>query len=168
MPPGPDVAMQTPNRPVNFAYPHAMNAAASSCLVCTKRILSFALRKASMMPLIPSPGIPKIVSTPQSTRLSTITSAAVCAILPEVSRIETAPPTECDEKVLSASPAAGSIAVRSSLSLDQSVDAERSLAFVRRDFRLQLKDVAEFVNALKHAVLCEFIDRERDAGSVRQ
>src|SRR4051812_20471486 len=33
-----------------------------------------------MMPLIPSPGIPKMVSTPQSISVSTITSLAVCAI----------------------------------------------------------------------------------------
>src|SRR5436309_13494949 len=54
-----------------------MNAAASSCLTCTKRIASRFLRSASMMPLMPSPGSPKTVSTPQSCNVSTRMSAAV-------------------------------------------------------------------------------------------
>ena len=40
-----------------------MNAAASSCRTWTKRILSCRLRSASMMPLMPSPGMPNTVST---------------------------------------------------------------------------------------------------------
>src|SRR5437588_10367365 len=45
-----------------------------------KRTRSWRLRRASMMPLMPSPGSPKTVSTPQSMMPSTSTSAAVCAI----------------------------------------------------------------------------------------
>src|SRR5947199_300178 len=56
MAPGPEVAMQTPSRPVNLAWPHAMKAAPSSCRTCTKRILSWCVRRASMNPLMPSPG----------------------------------------------------------------------------------------------------------------
>src|SRR5690348_12395899 len=47
-------------------------------------ILSWRLRSASKTPLIPSPGIPKIVSTPQSIKLSTRTSPAVC-VMPSAS-----------------------------------------------------------------------------------
>src|SRR5207237_4690319 len=45
-----------------------------------KRILSCRLRKASMMPLMPSPGIPNTVSTPQANSVSTRTSLAVVFI----------------------------------------------------------------------------------------
>src|SRR5437762_10696733 len=58
-----------------------MKAAASSCRTCMKRILSLRTRRASMIPLMPSPGRPKIVSTPQSESDSTKTSDAVVAIL---------------------------------------------------------------------------------------
>src|SRR5438128_905639 len=54
-----------------------MNAAASSCRTWMKRMWSWCVRKDSMIPLIPSPGRPKIVSTPQSMRRSIRTSAAV-------------------------------------------------------------------------------------------
>src|SRR4051812_35262640 len=54
-----------------------MKAAASSCRTWTKRILSLRVRSASMMPLMPSPGRPKITSTPQAWRVSTSTSAAL-------------------------------------------------------------------------------------------
>src|SRR5258708_31218285 len=74
MAPGPDVARQTPRRPVYFAYAVAMKAAASSCLTCTNRILFCCRRNASIIPLIPSPGRPKIVLTFQSSRRSTIIS----------------------------------------------------------------------------------------------
>src|SRR5918911_1703034 len=57
-----------------------MNAAASSWRTCMKRTRSCLWRKASMMPLMPSPGRPKTVSTPQSMMLSMSTSAAVSAI----------------------------------------------------------------------------------------
>lgn len=66
MPPGPDVARQAASLPVNLAYPHAMNAADSSWRTCTKRMRSCRVRSASMMPLMPSPGMPKTTSTPQS------------------------------------------------------------------------------------------------------
>src|SRR5690242_15906120 len=45
-----------------------------------KRICSRCVRSASMIPLMPSPGIPKTVSTPQSISVSIRTSAAVLAI----------------------------------------------------------------------------------------
>src|SRR6185369_13698572 len=57
-----------------------MNAADSSCLTCTKEIDSCRVRRASMIPLMPSPGSPKITCTPQSIRRSASTSAAVRAI----------------------------------------------------------------------------------------
>src|ERR1051326_5446870 len=44
-----------------------------------KRILSFFWRSASMMPLMPSPGMPKMTSTPQSNNDSTRTSDAFMA-----------------------------------------------------------------------------------------
>src|SRR5437763_3200786 len=80
MPPGPEVARQQPSRPVYFAYAQAMKAAASSCRTCMKRTRSWRWRSASMMPLMPSPGSPKTVSTPQWVMPSTSTSAAVSAI----------------------------------------------------------------------------------------
>src|SRR5689334_4767463 len=46
-----------------------------------KRILSSRWRSASNTPLMPSPGIPKIVSTPQSIRVSTRISPPVFAIV---------------------------------------------------------------------------------------
>src|SRR5262249_45704516 len=81
MAPGPEVARQTPRRPVYFAYPHAMKAADSSCRTCTNEIESWRIRSASMMPLIPSPGRPKITRTPHSISRSASTSAAVRAIV---------------------------------------------------------------------------------------
>src|SRR4051794_10104132 len=57
-----------------------MNAAASSWRTWMKRTSSWRFRSASMMPLMPSPGIPKMVSTPQSIRFSTRISAPVFAI----------------------------------------------------------------------------------------
>src|SRR5579859_1166910 len=81
MPPGPEVARQTPNLPVNFAYPQAMKAAASSWRTCMNRILSSCVRRDSTIPLIPSPGSPKTTSTPQSNKVSTSTSAAVIKVL---------------------------------------------------------------------------------------
>ena len=80
MPPGPEVARQTPSLPVNFAQAHAMNAAASSCRTWMNRIRSCRFRSDSMMPLIPSPGIPKMTSTPQSIKLFTSTSADVSIV----------------------------------------------------------------------------------------
>lgn len=77
IPPGPDVARHTPRRPVNFAYAQAMKAAASSCLTLTKRTVSCFRSSASTTPLIPSPGSPKTVSTPQAPNLSMRMSAAV-------------------------------------------------------------------------------------------
>src|SRR3954469_112339 len=70
MPPGPEVARQTPSLPVYLAYAHAMNAADSSWRTWIKRTFSWRTRRASMMPLMPSPGRPKTVSTPQSIRVS--------------------------------------------------------------------------------------------------
>src|SRR3954466_1708661 len=55
-----------------------MKAAASSCLTWMNWISPWRFRSASMVPLIPSPGSPKTTSTPQSMRMSTIISAAVC------------------------------------------------------------------------------------------
>ena len=54
-----------------------MNAADSSWRTWMKRTCSWCVRSASMMPLMPSPGSPKTVSTPQSISVSTSTSAAV-------------------------------------------------------------------------------------------
>ena len=86
MPPGPDVARHTPSLPVDFAYPVAMKAAASSCATRTNRIRSSFRRRPSMIPLMPSPGRPKTVSTPQSINRSTRSSEAILLIsslLPE-------------------------------------------------------------------------------------
>jgi hypothetical protein len=67
MAPGPEVATQTPNRPVALAYPVAMNAAASSWCTRMNRSLSRRRRNPSIRPLMPSPGRPKTVSTPHAT-----------------------------------------------------------------------------------------------------
>src|SRR3954447_13679465 len=80
MPPGPEVATQTPMRPVYFAYPTAAKAAASSWRTCTKRSLSWCVRSASKKPSTPSPGRPKMVSTPHSMSPSTIRAEIVFAI----------------------------------------------------------------------------------------
>src|SRR5579871_651550 len=80
MAPGPLVARHTPSLPVNLAKAQAANAAASSCRTWINLICFWWVRNASMMPLMPSPGIPKTVSTPQSMRRSTITSDAVFAM----------------------------------------------------------------------------------------
>src|SRR6476620_1669555 len=80
MAPGPDVARQTPSSPVYFAYAVAMNAAASSWRTCTKVMRSRRVRSASMMPLMPSPGSPKITRTPQSISRSASTSAVLRAM----------------------------------------------------------------------------------------
>src|SRR5579883_1966012 len=58
-----------------------MKAAASSWRVWIKRILSWRFRRASMTPLMPSPGMPKIVSIPQAWIVSTRMSAAVRAMV---------------------------------------------------------------------------------------
>jgi hypothetical protein len=55
MAPGPDVAMHTPTRPVNFAYPTASKAAISSCLAWMNWGSLSARPQAARMPLIPSP-----------------------------------------------------------------------------------------------------------------
>ena len=55
MAPGPEVAMQTPTRPVNLAYPTASKAAISSCLAWTNWGLFSARPQAARIPLIPSP-----------------------------------------------------------------------------------------------------------------
>ena len=55
MAPGPDVAMQTPTRPVNFAYPTASKAAISSCRAWMNCGSFSARPHAARMPLIPSP-----------------------------------------------------------------------------------------------------------------
>src|SRR5829696_2860313 len=57
-----------------------MKAAASSWRTCMKRTRSCLVRNASIIPLMPLPGRPKTVSTPQSMMPSTSTSAAVPAI----------------------------------------------------------------------------------------
>src|SRR5436190_15035171 len=57
-----------------------MKAAASSWRTWMKRTRSCLCLSASMMPLMPSPGRPKTVSTPQSIMPSMSTSAAVRAI----------------------------------------------------------------------------------------
>src|SRR4051794_18188208 len=57
-----------------------MNAAASSCRTCRNVMRSCRCRSASMMPLIPSPGRPKTIFTPQSINRSTSTSAVVMAM----------------------------------------------------------------------------------------
>ena len=54
--PGPEVAMQTPGRPVNLAYPTASKALISSCLDWMNSGWLSALPHAAMMPLMPSPG----------------------------------------------------------------------------------------------------------------
>src|SRR5690348_2611484 len=59
-----------------------MNAAASSWCTRTKRIRSWCRRSASNSPLMPSPGKPKIVSTPQSASLSTRDSEAIFFMTP--------------------------------------------------------------------------------------
>src|SRR2546421_3099104 len=80
MPPGPDVARHTPIFPVALAYAPAMNAAASSWCTRTNRTRSALRRRPSMIPLIPSPGSPNTVSTPQSASRATSTSAAIAAM----------------------------------------------------------------------------------------
>src|SRR2546423_2896884 len=78
--PGPEVARQTPSLPVALAYAVAMNAAASSWCTRKKRTRSDWRRRPSMIPLIPSPGRPKTVSTPQSASRSISSSDAICAM----------------------------------------------------------------------------------------
>ncbi|CAM5300602.1 hypothetical protein SCANM63S_07320 [Streptomyces canarius] len=56
MAPGPDVAAQTPIRPLNFAYPTASNADISSCRDWMNRGWSSARPQAASSPLMPSPG----------------------------------------------------------------------------------------------------------------
>lgn len=73
--PGPEVATQAPSLPVYFAYAQAINAADSSCLTRINLILSCLVLKASINPLIPSPGKPKMTSTFQSNNASAIISA---------------------------------------------------------------------------------------------
>ena len=58
--------MHTPTRPVNFAYPTASNALISSCRDCTNLGWLSARPQAARMPLMPSPGKAKTLSTPQS------------------------------------------------------------------------------------------------------
>src|SRR4051794_20817912 len=77
MPPGPEVARQTPIRPVAFACPVAMKAAASSWCTSTKRISSRWRRRPSMSPLMPSPGRPNTVSTPHAISRLTSVSATI-------------------------------------------------------------------------------------------
>src|SRR5690349_16187673 len=57
-----------------------MKAADSSWRTWMNRSLSWFLRRDSKMPLMPSPGSPKTVSTPQASSFSTITSPVVFAI----------------------------------------------------------------------------------------
>src|ERR1051325_2679336 len=57
-----------------------MNAADSSCRTWINRMASCFLRRASIIPFIPSPGRPKTTLTSQSISLSTRISAAVLAI----------------------------------------------------------------------------------------
>src|SRR3954468_15734499 len=76
VPPGPDVARQTPSLPVHFAYAQAMNAADSSCLTWMKGMRSWRVRSASMIPLMPSPGSPKTTSASHAISGSTRMSAA--------------------------------------------------------------------------------------------
>src|SRR6185437_7467800 len=57
-----------------------MKAAASSWRTWMNRTLSCRLRSDSMIPLMPSPGSPKITSTPQSRTVSIRISAAVSAM----------------------------------------------------------------------------------------
>src|SRR3954447_26364087 len=64
--PGPLVAAQTPNVPLNFAYPTASKADISSCRDWTNWGLSPARPQAASRPLIPSPGKPNTWRTPQS------------------------------------------------------------------------------------------------------
>src|SRR5690348_8961851 len=78
--PGPEVARQTPSLPVALAYAVAMNAAASSWCTRKNRTRSDWRRSPSMIPLIPSPGRPKTVSTPQSASRSISSSDAICAM----------------------------------------------------------------------------------------
>src|SRR5690242_9442994 len=78
--PGPEVARQTPSLPVALAYAVAMNAAASSWCTRKNRTRSLWRRSPSMIPLIPSPGRPKTVSTPQSASRSISSSDAICAM----------------------------------------------------------------------------------------
>src|SRR3954468_21874774 len=64
-----------------------MNAAASSWCTRTILTLSWWRRSPSMIPLIPSPGRPKIVSTPQAANCSTrasLTSAFAISVLRSV------------------------------------------------------------------------------------
>ena len=57
-----------------------INAAASSCRTCTNRISFCRVRSDSMIPFMPSPGSPKITSTPHSFSVSIRTSAPVLPI----------------------------------------------------------------------------------------
>src|SRR5437899_616288 len=66
------------------------------------RILSLFLRKASKIPLIPSPGRPKAVSTPQPINLSTITSPVVFAISGPPQGVKGSLPTATERRTLHA------------------------------------------------------------------
>src|SRR5690242_14988810 len=59
-----------------------MNAAASSWCTSTKRTRSALRRSPSLIPLMPSPGRPNIVSTPQSASREINTSAAIVSMPP--------------------------------------------------------------------------------------
>src|SRR5919106_3159427 len=75
MAPGPEVATHAPSFPLYFPSAQAINAADSSCLTSINLILSCLVLKASINPLIPSPGKPKMTSTFQSSNASAIISA---------------------------------------------------------------------------------------------
>src|SRR5579885_914743 len=60
-----------------------------------KRILSWRLRSASILPLIPSPGRPKMTSTPQSMSVSKRISADVRAMLSSLFRAESDGAQQC-------------------------------------------------------------------------
>src|SRR5690606_7647475 len=65
-----------------------MNAADSSWRTWMKRMRFSCARRDSMMPLIPSPGSPKMVSTPQAQRVSTRISAAVGEAMMRQERVD--------------------------------------------------------------------------------
>ena len=49
----------------------------------------------------------------------------------------------------------------------QGIDRERTLGFERRDRRILLEDVAQFIHAFEQAFLGEGVDLEPDARPVR-
>ncbi|CAB4340027.1 unannotated protein [freshwater metagenome] len=76
--PGPDVAMQTPARPVTWAYPVAACPAPCSCRTKIWRIVESKI--GSYAGRIAPPGKPNMTSTPAASRLFTNEVAPVISV----------------------------------------------------------------------------------------